>query len=47
VLYDAVVLFDPGTRWAEAPPSPSYVGGGVSAVLPELRRRLDRDRGSP
>ena len=42
VLYDAVVLFDPGTRWAEAPPSPAYVGGGVSAVLPELRRRLTR-----
>jgi hypothetical protein len=40
VLYDAVVLFDPGTRWAEAPPSPVYVGGGVSAVLAETRRRL-------
>jgi hypothetical protein len=40
VLYDAVVLFAPGARWEQTLPAPAYLDGGVSAVLPETRRRL-------
>jgi hypothetical protein len=40
VLYDTVVLFAPGTRWEQTLPSPAYLDGGVSAVLPETRKRL-------
>jgi hypothetical protein len=37
VLYDAVVLFEPGTSWRGAP---AWVDGGLAKVLPELRTRL-------
>ena len=44
ILYDTVVLFAPGARWQEALPSPVYLDGGVAAVLPETRKRLDAYR---
>jgi hypothetical protein len=41
ILYDTVVLFAPGARWEQTLPSPIYLDGGVSAVLPEVDKRLN------
>jgi hypothetical protein len=40
VLFDAVALLAPGGPWDETLPPATYIGGGVSAVLPEVERRL-------
>lgn len=40
VIWDTVIVFAPGGRWDDAPPTPSYVGGAVVDVLEEVRNHL-------
>jgi hypothetical protein len=40
ILYDTILLYDEGTRWQGTLPAPTWLDGGLVAVLPALRERL-------
>ncbi len=40
VIWDTVLVFAPGGRWADVPPVPSYAGGEVVDVIEEVEKRL-------
>jgi hypothetical protein len=40
ILYDTIVLFSPGPRWAARLPAPVYMDGGFEAKKAELQQRL-------
>jgi len=40
VIWDTVLVFAPGGRWDDVPPTPSYVGGDVVDVIDEVQKRL-------
>lgn len=46
VIWDSVLLFPPGARWEERPPTPQWAGGDIIDVIDELDRLLfsARDR---
>jgi hypothetical protein len=41
ILYDTVLLYTDGARWQETLPAPAWLDGGLEAVLPTLRERLE------
>ena len=40
VIWDTVLVFAPGGRWDDAPPTPEYVGGNVEDVIEEVQKHL-------
>jgi hypothetical protein len=40
ILYDTVVLYEEGAVWEDTLPPPTWLDGGLAAVLPALRERL-------
>lgn len=41
ISWDCVLVFEPGVRWEDALPAPSWFGGPVIDVLDETRRAID------
>src|SRR5262245_50392851 len=40
ILYDTVVVYADGAPWEDTLPKPTWLDGGLKAVLPSLRERL-------